>query len=91
MTASEPPPATPPAVEHGLSFGVEDYRQIPAARFRGAPGPATAEFDRLYRAAGFAGCLIERCTLAGWMATGYVNPEKGVRNLFPENRETPDN
>lgn len=46
MTASEPQPATPPAVEHGLSFDVEDYRQILAARFRGDPGPVTAEFER---------------------------------------------
>ena len=79
MTASAPPPAAPPAVEHGLSFDVEDYRQILAARFRGDPGPATAEFERLYRAAGFAGCRIERCTPAGWMATGYVNPAEERR------------
>jgi SAM-dependent methyltransferase len=37
------------------------------------------EIERLYREAGFAGCRIERCTLAGWMATGYVNPAEERR------------
>lgn len=45
----------------------------------GVYGFRKAEIERLYRAAGFAGCRIERCTLAGWMATGYVNPAEERR------------
>jgi hypothetical protein len=45
----------------------------------GVYGFRKAEIERLYREAGFAGCRIERCTLAGWMATGYVNPAEERR------------
>jgi polysaccharide deacetylase family protein (PEP-CTERM system associated) len=36
----------PTPIVHALSVDVEDYRQILSSRFRGEPGPVTAEFER---------------------------------------------
>jgi polysaccharide deacetylase family protein (PEP-CTERM system associated) len=59
-----------PAVEHGLSFDVEDYRQILAARFRGDPGPVTAEFERNME--GVLALLAEAGAAATFFVTGTV-------------------
>ena len=60
----------PTAVEHGLSFDVEDYRQILSARFRGEPGPVAEGFERNMEAV--LGLLAETGTKATFFVTGTV-------------------
>jgi polysaccharide deacetylase family protein (PEP-CTERM system associated) len=59
-----------PAVEHGLSFDVEDYRQILSARFRGESGPVTAQFERNMEAV--LALLAEAGAAATFFVTGTV-------------------
>ena len=60
------PAAGPTPVLHALSVDVEDYRQILSSRFRGEPGPVTAEFERNMEA------VVELLGAAGVTATFFV-------------------
>lgn len=55
-----------------------------ALRGCGVYGFRKARIERLFREAGFADCRIERCTLAGWMGTGYVERQGGATAGGPE-------
>ena len=61
-----PPAGSATPVLHALSVDVEDYRQILSSRFRGAPGPVTAEFERNMEA------VLELLGGAGAKATFFV-------------------